>query len=70
MTFEIFLYRAQVFAVSLQGAKPGSFMANLKIGLGALITQTLMGIAFARCYSQGEVAYRKQQLQKRRKQNG
>jgi hypothetical protein len=58
MTFEIFLYRAQTFAVKLQQSKPGTFVTNLKIGFGGMITQLLMGMAFAKCYAEGERQWR------------
>jgi len=54
VTFEMIVYKAQVFAVKLQSTKPGVFLANLRIGFGALITQTLMGLCFAKIYSEGE----------------
>jgi len=60
MTFEIFVYRAQQFAVKWQGTKPGGFFNNLKIALGANITQFLMGMCFVKIYSEGERQWQKQ----------
>jgi len=54
MTFEVFVYRAQTFAVKLQQSKPGGFVNNLRIGTGGIITQFLMGLCFAKIYSEGE----------------
>jgi len=67
MTFEIFVYRAQTFAVKLQQNKPGTFVNNLRIGFGGIITQVAMGMAFARCYAEGE---RQWHLMQNVKKNG
>jgi hypothetical protein len=54
MTFEIFVYRAQMFAVKWQGRKPGKFLDNLAIAAGAMITQFLMAMCFAKILAEGE----------------
>jgi len=54
MTLELFVYRAQTFAVKLQQGKPGTFVNNLRIGFGGIVTQFLMGLCFAKIYSEGE----------------
>lgn len=56
MTFESFIYKAQVFAVKLQQAKPGRFkkFALLKQSFGGIITMFLMQACFFRIYSIGE----------------
>jgi hypothetical protein len=61
MTFEIFVYRAQGFAVKMQNRKPGKFFDNLKMGLGGLITQFLMAACFARTMAEGEKQWRHRQ---------
>ena len=61
MTLEVFVYRAQTFAVKLQQSKPGGFVNNLRIGAGGIITQFLMGLCFAKIYSEGEKQWRLKQ---------
>jgi len=61
MTLEVFVYRAQTFAVKLQQSKPGGFVNNCRIGFGGIITQFLMGMCFAKIYSEGEKQWRLKQ---------
>lgn len=53
ITFEIFIYRAQNFAVKLQQKKGGKFALFQNAG-GAFITQFLMGLCFAYIMKNGE----------------
>lgn len=68
MTFEIFVYRSQMFAVKLQNQMTGkpAFWKPLAAGLGALIQQFLMGLVFARCLAEGE---RQCSTQKKKEEN-
>jgi hypothetical protein len=66
MSFEVFIFRAQTFAAKLQGNKhkPGSFLWNLQMSLGAMLTQILMTLAFGKVLAEGEKQWRKLQKQK------
>lgn len=63
MTFEIFVYRAQLFAVKLQQKKKGAFLL-LQQGAGAMLTQFLMGLCFAKIMSEGEQQWLKRKSAK------
>ncbi len=70
MTFELFVYRAQMFAMRQQQRTPGKFVNNFLIGLGAVITQSLMAACFARTMMIGESQWRKQRsVTKKKKSN-
>jgi hypothetical protein len=66
MTFEIFVYRAQLFAAKLQAHinGPQKFWTPYAVGLGGLITQFLMGICFGRCLASGEKQWRENEARK------
>jgi hypothetical protein len=54
MTFEMFVYKAQCFAVKWQASNAKTFWGKLKIGMGGQITMFLMSACFARTYALGE----------------
>lgn len=58
MTFEIFIYRAQGFAMKLQQKKGGNFALFQNAG-GAFITQFLMGACFAYIMKNGEEQWKR-----------
>lgn len=64
MTFEMTVFKIQGFAVKLQQKKPGPFFNNLQLGLGALLTQFLMGMCFAKVMAEGERQCRTQRRAK------
>jgi len=60
MTFELFVYRAQMFAVKLQ-SKPGrGFFILLQQAGGAWITQFLMALCFGKIMAEGQRQWLKQ----------
>lgn len=63
MTFEIFVYRAQLFAVKMQSRRKGWFVV-LGQAFGGLITQFLMGLCFAKILAEGEKQWQKQRSAK------
>jgi hypothetical protein len=66
MNFEIFVYRAQVFAAKMQAhiQGPPAFWKPYAVGLGGIITQFLMSICFARTLAEGEKQWQKQKSAK------
>lgn len=58
ITFELFIYRAQVFAMKLQQKKGGKFALFQNAG-GAFITQFLMGLCFAYIMKNGEEQWKR-----------
>jgi hypothetical protein len=66
MTFEIFVYRAQMFAAKLQAhiQGPQKFWTPYAVGLGGIITQFLMSICFGKTLAEGEKQWRIQRSAK------
>lgn len=60
MTFELTVFKIQGFAVKLQSKTPGPFLNNVQLGLGALLTQFLMGMCFAKVLTEGQKQWQTQ----------
>lgn len=60
MTFELAMYRLQMFAGSLVNRQPRSFFDRLKMGAGGLMTQSIMGMCFVKVMKEGEQQWLKQ----------
>jgi hypothetical protein len=54
MTFEIFVFRAQSWAMGLQTKKPGNVWNALQIAFGGLTTQILMQLCFVKILTEGQ----------------
>jgi len=54
MTFEMFVWKAQSWAMGLQTKKPGNLWSALQIALGGLTTQILMQLCFVKILTEGQ----------------
>lgn len=67
MTFELFIYRAHIFATGLQ-TKKGKFGLYLA-AFGGMIVQFLMAASYARTLQQGEKIWRQKSVKRAKKKS-
>ena len=64
MTFEMFVWKAQSWAMGLQTKKPGNLWSALQIAFGGLTTQILMQLCFVKILTEGQKQCQRQKSAK------